>query len=147
MCVLYSKCNSSDSTANADGEVKFMVFFEIDLKSRTPIYEQIYKKTVELIIKGELKENDQMPSVRALSAEISVNPNTITKAYALLEKDGIIYSLSGRGSFVAKVELEKVADFLLADFDRCALDALESGISPSILVDRINTLSKKTDIT
>ena len=75
MCVLYSKCNSSDSTANADGEVKFMVFFEIDLKSRTPIYEQIYKKTVELIIKGELKENDHMPSVRALSAEISVNPN------------------------------------------------------------------------
>lgn len=123
-----------------------MVYFEIDLKSRTPIYEQIYKKTVELIIKGELKENDQMPSVRALSGEIAVNPNTITKAYALLEKDGIIYSLSGRGSFVAKVELEKVADFLLADFDKSVTEALESGIDVSLLTERIKILNEKINI-
>ncbi len=120
-----------------------MVYFDIDLKSRTAIYEQIYKKTVELIIKGELKENDQMPSVRALSAEISVNPNTIAKAYAMLEKDGIIYSLAGRGSFVAKVSIEKVADFLLVDFDRCAIEALEAGITSDILMQRINALETK----
>ncbi len=120
-----------------------MVYFDIDLKSRTAIYEQIYKKTVELIIKGQLKENDQMPSVRALSAEISVNPNTIAKAYAMLEKDGIIYSLAGRGSFVAKVCVEKVADFLLADFDRCTIEAIEAGITPEILVQRINDLKAK----
>lgn len=145
--MIYSNCNSSDSTVSADSEVKNIVYFDIDLKSRTPIYEQIYKKTVELIIKGELKENDQMPSVRALSGEISVNPNTITKAYALLEKDGIIYSLSGRGSFVAKVELEKVADFLLADFDKSVMEALESGIAPQILAQRIEILTKKINIT
>lgn len=119
-----------------------MVYFEIDLKSRTPIYEQIYRKTVEFIIKGELNENDQMPSVRSLSAEISVNPNTITKAYALLEKDGIIYSLSGRGSFVAKVEIDKVADFLLNDFDSCVIDALNSGIDAQMLKKRIDDIAK-----
>ncbi len=123
-----------------------MVYFEIDLKSRTPIYEQIYRKTVEFIIKGELKENDQMPSVRSLSAEISVNPNTITKAYALLEKDGIIYSLSGRGSFVAKVEIDKVADFLLNDFDSCVIDALNSGIDAQMLKKRIDDIAKSDNV-
>jgi len=123
-----------------------MVYFEIDLKSRTPIYEQIYRKTVEFIIKGELKENDQMPSVRSLSAEISVNPNTITKAYALLEKDGIIYSLSGRGSFVAKVEIDKVADFLLNDFDSCVIDALNSGINAQMLKKRIDDIAKSDNV-
>lgn len=120
-----------------------MIYFDIDLKSRTAIYEQIYKKTVELIINGQLKEDDQMPSVRALSSEISVNPNTIAKAYAMLEKDGIIYSLAGRGSFVAKVCVEKIADILLSDFDRCTIEALQAGVASEILVERINTLNNK----
>lgn len=55
--------------------------FDLDLQSRTPIYEQLYKKTVELIIKGVLKENEQLPSVRSLAKDLSVNPNTVSKAY------------------------------------------------------------------
>ena len=55
--------------------------FDLDLQSRTPIYEQLYKKTIELIIKGVLKENEQLPSVRSLAKEIGVNPNTVAKAY------------------------------------------------------------------
>ena len=47
--------------------------FDLDLQSRTPIYEQLYKKTVELIIKGVLKENEQLPSVRSLAKDLSVN--------------------------------------------------------------------------
>ena len=77
--------------------------FDLDLQSRTPIYEQLYKKTIELIIKGVLKENEQLPSVRSLAKEIGVNPNTVAKAYQELERNKIIYSVSGRGSFIAKI--------------------------------------------
>ena len=51
--------------------------FTIDLTSRTPIYEQIYFKIIELVIKGSLKENDQIPSVRNFDKESGINPNNI----------------------------------------------------------------------
>lgn len=73
----------------------------IDYKDRRPIYEQIVDKVEELIIKGVLKPDSQMPSVRALSVELSINPNTIQKAYAELERRGFLYSVKGKGSFVS----------------------------------------------
>ena len=82
--------------------------FDLDLQSRTPIYEQLYKKTIELIIKGVLKENEQLPSVRSLAKEIGVNPNTVAKAYQELERNKIIYSVSGRGSFIVKSVLQRM---------------------------------------
>jgi GntR family transcriptional regulator len=112
--------------------------FDIDLQSRTPIYEQLYKKVVELIIKGKLKENDQLPSVRNLSKEININPNTVSKAYQELERNKIIYSLSGRGSFVSKVQEEMVKDYILSDFDKCVTEALGSGITKEELITRID---------
>lgn len=72
----------------------------IDYKDRRPIYEQIVDKVEELIIKGVLTPDSQMPSVRALSMELSINPNTIQKAYAELERRGFLYSVKGKGSFV-----------------------------------------------
>ena len=72
--------------------------FDIDLQSRIPIYEQLYKKIVELIMKKELNSNDKLPSVRELAKELGVNPNTVSKAFQMLERDKIIYSLAGRGS-------------------------------------------------
>lgn len=72
----------------------------IDYKDRRPIYEQIVDKVEELIIKGVLQPDSQMPSVRALSVELSINPNTIQKAYAELERRGFLYSVKGKGSFV-----------------------------------------------
>lgn len=74
--------------------------FIIDLKSRVPIYEQLKNSTLELIHNGILKADDPMPSVRALARELGVNPNTIQKAYQDMERDEIIYAISGRGSFV-----------------------------------------------
>ena len=114
--------------------------FDLDLQSRTPIYEQLYKKTVELIIKGVLKENDQLPSVRSLAKELGVNPNTVAKAYQELERNKIIYSVSGRGSFVAKVGDSSVKDYILSDFDEKAQEALKIGISKDELKERIEGL-------
>lgn len=74
--------------------------FGLDLRSRTPIYEQLVERIIELIINNVLKADEQLPSVRALSGELSINPNTIQKAYRELENRGYIYSLPGKGNFV-----------------------------------------------
>ena len=73
----------------------------IDYQNRKPIYEQIVEKFQMLIIKGILKADSQMPSVRSLAAELSINPNTIQKAYTILEQQGYIYPVKGRGNFVS----------------------------------------------
>lgn len=112
--------------------------FDIDLMSRTPIYEQLYNKIIELIIKGVLTENSQLPSIRALAKELSVNPNTVVKAYNQLENDGIIYSLTGRGSFVAKVTDTTIKKSMFSQFDECVQKAIQTGISKNELIERIN---------
>ena len=73
----------------------------IDLRSRTPIFEQIIDSVRDLAIRGLMQPDEPMPSVRALAAELAINPNTIQKAYAELERQGVIYSLAGRGNFIA----------------------------------------------
>ena len=112
--------------------------YNIDLQSRTPIYEQLYKKVVELILRNELKPNDKLPSVRELAKELGVNPNTVSKAFQLLERDKVIYSLAGRGSFVSNVSTDSVKESALEDFDRAVSEALNVGITQKELTDRIN---------
>ena len=112
--------------------------YNIDLQSRTPIYEQLYKKVVELILRNELKPNDKLPSVRELAKELGVNPNTVSKAFQLLERDKVIYSLAGRGSFVSNVSTDSVKETALEDFDRAVAEALNVGITKNELTDRIN---------
>ena len=73
----------------------------LDLKSRKSIYEQIVDGFKELIISGDMGPGDRLPSVRELSAQLTVNPNTIQKAYAILEMKGFTYTVKGRGSFVS----------------------------------------------
>ena len=73
----------------------------IDYQNRRPIYEQIVDNIQMLIVKGIFEEGTQLPSVRSLAAELSINPNTIQKAYAILEKDGYLYSVRGKGMFVS----------------------------------------------
>lgn len=73
----------------------------IDLQNRKPIYEQIVERFQTLIVNGVLEPDSQMPSVRSLAMELSINPNTIQKAYSLLEQQGYIYPVKGRGNFVS----------------------------------------------
>ena len=75
--------------------------FQLDLKSRKSIYEQIVDNVKELIITGMLKSEEKIPSVRELSKTLTVNPNTIQKAYRELEYQGYIYTVSGLGTFAA----------------------------------------------
>lgn len=111
--------------------------YNIDLQSRTPIYEQLYKKITELILKGELKQNDKLPSVRELAKELGVNPNTVSKAFQNLEHDKIIYSLAGRGSFVSDVHTDCLKEKALLDFDDAVREAIDAGISKNELEERV----------
>lgn len=76
----------------------------IDYQNRKPLYEQIVERVESLIAAGVLEAGSQMPSVRALAVELSINPNTIQKAYGILEQRGAIYPVKGKGNFVAQGE-------------------------------------------
>lgn len=75
--------------------------FQLDLKSRKSIYEQLVDNMKELIISGVLKPEDKLPSVRELSKTLTVNPNTVQKAYRALETQGYLYTVAGLGTFAA----------------------------------------------
>ena len=73
----------------------------LDYRDSRPIYEQIVEKFKLLILKGALTQDEKMPSVRNLAMELSINPNTIQRAYATLESQGYIYTVKGKGNFVS----------------------------------------------
>lgn len=74
----------------------------LDYRDKRPIYEQIVEQMQRLIVSEVLKPNDKIPSVRSLAMEISINPNTIQRAYMQLESDGWIYTVKGKGNFVSE---------------------------------------------
>ena len=78
-----------------------MSVIRVDVKSRVPIYEQIISSVKKAVLGGLLLGDELLPSVRSLALELTINPNTIQKAYAELERQGIIYSVPGKGNFVS----------------------------------------------
>lgn len=76
--------------------------FKIDMRSRTPIYEQIIDSIKELVVKGVLIPGERLPSVRDMAKEMTLNPNTVQKAYQELERQGIISTLRGKGTFISE---------------------------------------------
>ena len=84
--------------------------FQIDVMSRKPVYEQLINQMERFILTGVIHQDDQIPSVRSLSVELAVNPNTIQKAYSELDRRGITYSVPGRGSFVAAGAVERIGE-------------------------------------
>lgn len=112
---------------------------KLDLQSRVPLYEQLQEQIIRLSLLGVLGENEQLPSVRSLAREVGVNPNTVAKAYQELERQGIIYTVSGRGSFVSPNVLslqsprQTALDEVFAALDK----ALSRGIAPEELLQNI----------
>ena len=95
--------------------------FEIDLKSRKAIHEQITDNFKRLIITGLLKEDEKIPSIRELAKTLTVNPNTIQKSYRDLEGQGFFYTVLGQGSFVASPPTETNAKAIGAAYDNIKL--------------------------
>lgn len=107
----------------------------IDHKDRRPIYEQIIERFEQLILCGVLEKNSPMPSVRSLAMELSLNPNTIQRAYQELERTGYIYTIKGKGSFVsesaqtADKKRQEIKKEMYAGIEK----ALLAGLSPDEL--------------
>ena len=112
---------------------------QIDLQSRVPLYEKLQEQIIRLSMLGILDENQQLPSVRALAREVGVNPNTVAKAYQQLEQQGIIYTVSGRGSFVSPdvLSLQSLRQAALQEVLDAVDKALSRGVSPQQLLDAI----------
>ena len=109
----------------------------IDYKDRTPIYEQIIEKFQQMILCGVLQAGDSMPPVRNLAMELSLNPNTIQRAYQELERNGYIYTVKGKGSFVCDAldaARSKRAE-LQEELKACVEKAFAAGISEQELRD------------
>ena len=73
----------------------------LNYRDSRPIYEQIKDGLRKLIVTGAMKPDEKLPSVRALAQQLSINPNTIQRAYNELESEGYIYSVPGKGSFAS----------------------------------------------
>lgn len=109
----------------------------INYQDSRPIYEQITERYKVLILKGVLAPDEQMPSVRKLAMELSTNPNTVQRAYMELERQGFLYSVRGRGSFVrgsSDLHAQKRAE-LAGRLAAILQEAEEVGIDPGRLLE------------
>ncbi|MGP7815676.1 GntR family transcriptional regulator [Niallia sp. 01092] len=120
--------------------------FELDIRSRTPIYEQLVEKLIQLIVSGLLQADEQLPSVRTLATQLTINPNTIQKAYRELESQGYIYSVKGKGSFVNAsqniVNDSKKKDALFK-LEKLLSEALYLGITPNEIIMIVQRLAEQ----
>ncbi len=105
--------------------------FKIDFSSAVPIYDQIKKHIKYLVLSGDLKENEELPSVRKLASFLKINPNTVAKAYRELVFEGVVDSRPGKGFWIKKRkggdgEKEKI---LKEEFEKFVEKAVELGFS------------------
>lgn len=119
--------------------------FTMRLQGGAPIYEQLEQRITELIISGEMAENEKLPAVREIAKQLSINPNTVQKTYANLEARGLIYSIPAKGSYVAAREnyLEKVKGDSMKDFSDSVRNALKNGLSAEELHEQIEMISRE----
>ena len=119
----------------------------IDYRDKRPIYEQIVDKVRQLILRGILKKDDAMPSVRSLALELSINPNTIQKAYQELERMGYIYSVKGRGSFIkdSQIVVEEAVEEVKSDIEALILKAKDAGIGLKKLIVMVEQIGKEKE--
>ena len=146
------KCTTTDSTLDAVMKANYCAggresMFSINLMSRTPVYEQIIDQLGTFVLKGVLKAGDQVPSVRSLSIQLSINPNTIQKAYSELDRMGIICTVPGRGSFVAEsaaLNLRNLKRTQLNELKEIVEVLVLAGISRDEIVSSVDEVFEKS---
>ena len=119
---------------------------QLDYKSSVPICDQIVNGVIRLKALGVLKSGTQLPSVRQLAVQLSVNPNTIQKAYGILETNGILCSVKGKGSFISGAENAEAAVLARAkaNFREAVAKARELGLTDAQLMEMINEKGDET---
>lgn len=119
--------------------------FDLNFRDSRPIYEQIKDAIRRLIVTGVLAQNEKLPSVRELASSKSLNPNTIQRAYRELEAEGYIYSVPGKGSFVAVEQgvLDKRAQELMPRLTEIVKELQEVGVSADEVKKQIDAVYER----
>lgn len=112
----------------------------ISNNSNSPIYDQIYSQIKAMILKGTLKEGDSLPSMRLLAKELRISVITTKRAYEELERDGLIETVTGKGSFVGKMNVELIREEHLKEVEAGLTHAIEHGKTANLPLNELISL-------
>ena len=118
---------------------------KLDMQSRRPIYEQLKEQILKLMMIGILTPDEKLPSVRSLARDVGINPNTVQKAYQELERDGIIYTVPGKGSFIAGSDetVKQRREQALSAVREAVREAWNSGCSEEEIMEKVRESIKE----
>lgn len=123
--------------------------FVADVMSRVPVYEQIIKQVEEQVLTGILKEGDKLPSVRSLSVKLSINPNTIQKAYTELDRRQLIITVPGKGSFISEKAIEVVganSREKMTELNKIIRELALAGVTKEEIINNIEEVFNNTEV-
>ena len=123
--------------------------FVVDVMSRVPVYEQIIKQVEEEVLTGILKEGDKLPSVRSLSVKLSINPNTIQKAYTELDRRQLIITVPGKGSFISEKAIEVVganSREKMTELNKIIRELALAGVTKEEIINNIEEVFNNTEV-
>lgn len=123
--------------------------FVVDVMSRVPVYEQIIKQVEEQVLTGILKEGDKLPSVRSLSVKLSINPNTIQKAYTELDRRQLIITVPGKGSFISEKAIEVVganSREMMTELNKIIRELALAGVTKEEIINNIEEVFNNTEV-
>jgi GntR family transcriptional regulator len=122
--------------------------FSIATGSPEPIYRQLVEQVRRLSAGGQLRPGDEMPSVREIAQALALNPMTVSKAYSLLEMEGVLARRRGLGMVVAErrapAEKADIVDLLRPTLERAALEARQLELDPDTVLSLFATILKET---
>ncbi len=123
--------------------------FVVDVMSRVPVYEQIIKQVEEQVLTGILKEGDKLPSVRSLSVKLSINPNTIQKAYTELDRRQLIITVPGKGSFISEKAIKVVganSREKMTELNKIIRELALAGVTKEEIINNIEEVFNNTEV-
>lgn len=123
--------------------------FVVDVMSRVPVYEQIIKQVEEQVLTGILKEGDKLPSVRSLSVKLSINRNTIQKAYTELDRRQLIITVPGKGSFISEKAIEVVganSREKMTELNKIIRELALAGVTKEEIINNIEEVFNNTEV-
>ena len=120
---------------------------QLNYRDAKPIYEQIKEGLRKLVVSGAISAGEKLPSVRELASQLAINPNTIQRAYIELENEGYIYTLVGKGTFVAEngnIDNTREKE-LMQEFDELVTELLYLKVPKDTLKERIDTVTEGSE--